>query len=129
MARAHPERIVDTTYIRSSGTSMAAPVVSGTLALLLQKYPNLTPNQVKWLLQSTTSGYSGQSDAAGIVTPLSLLQRAASGVLSSVNQGLVPQAAITTSTGVVSTSSYWNQSYWNQSYWNQAYWNQETNVY
>src|SRR4029079_2078620 len=87
MARAHPERIVDTAYIRSSGTSMAAPVVSGTLALLLQKYPNLTPNQVKWLLQSTTSGYSGQSDAAGIVTPLSLLQRAARGVLSSVNQG------------------------------------------
>jgi hypothetical protein len=84
---------------------------------------------VKWLLQSTTSGYSAQSDAAGIVTPLMLLQKAASGVLSSANQGLMPQAAITTSTGVVNTSSYWNQSYWNQSYWNQAYWNQDTNVY
>jgi serine protease AprX len=129
MASAHPERIVDSTYIRSSGTSMAAPIVTGSIALLLQKYPNLTPNQVKWLLQSTTSGYSAQSDAAGIVTPLMLLQKAASGVLSSANQGLVPQASITTSTGAVSTSSYWNQSYWNQSYWNQTYWNQEANVY
>ena len=34
-------------YEVKSGTSMSAPVISGAIALLLQKYPNLTPAQVK----------------------------------------------------------------------------------
>lgn len=34
-------------YVRLSGTSMSTPIVSGSIALLLQKYPHLTPNEVK----------------------------------------------------------------------------------
>ncbi|MEP7191629.1 MAG: S8 family serine peptidase, partial [Actinomycetota bacterium] len=38
---------------RGSGTSQAAAVVSGSVALLLQAYPNLTPDQVKFALTSS----------------------------------------------------------------------------
>jgi serine protease AprX len=42
-------------YFKGSGTSQAAAVVSGAVALLLQKRPDLTPDQVKALLTSTAA--------------------------------------------------------------------------
>jgi serine protease AprX len=46
-------------YLSLSGTSMAAPVVSGTVALMLQANPSLTPNQVKAIVQYTAQAYAG----------------------------------------------------------------------
>jgi serine protease AprX len=46
-------------YMSLSGSSMAAPVASGTVALMLQANPSLTPNAVKAILQYTAESYPG----------------------------------------------------------------------
>lgn len=45
-------------YLSLSGTSMAAPVVSATIALMLQANPTLTPNLVKAVLQFTAESHA-----------------------------------------------------------------------
>jgi serine protease AprX len=61
----YPERRVATSdgsepaYFTLSGTSMSAPVVAGTVALMLEKNSTLTPAQVKKRLKSTATPLSG----------------------------------------------------------------------
>lgn len=50
LAQAHPDYSVTTSLFRMSGTSMSTAVTSGVVALMLQKNPNLTPDQVKYRL-------------------------------------------------------------------------------
>jgi serine protease AprX len=58
--------LVNDRFFRGSGTSQAAAFVSGTVALLLQKYPALTPDQVKaMLLASSTRLTSTTTRAQG----------------------------------------------------------------
>ncbi len=40
-------------YVMKSGTSMSTPIVSGAIALLLEKYPSFSPAQVKLRLYQT----------------------------------------------------------------------------
>jgi len=47
-------------YERNSGTSMAAPVVSGLAALLMSYYPSLTAADVKRIIVSSATSYRDQ---------------------------------------------------------------------
>lgn len=46
-------QLAGTAYRRGSGTSMAAAVTSGAVALLLQRHPDWSPDRVKYALTST----------------------------------------------------------------------------
>ena len=50
----HPEGYISESIFRGSGSSQAAAVVTGAVALLLDARPNLNPDQVKFLLKSNT---------------------------------------------------------------------------
>jgi uncharacterized repeat protein (TIGR01451 family) len=68
----HPTGGSDFTII--NGTSMASPHVAGAAALMLQKYPTWTPEQVKSALTSTTERGLVKEDA---VTPADPFDRGA----------------------------------------------------
>jgi serine protease AprX len=55
-------------YLRLSGTSMSAPVVSGAAALLLQKYPGLSPDSVKARLMLTATKWRAANGTQDICT-------------------------------------------------------------
>jgi len=63
-------------YISLSGTSMATPLCCGCVALLLQKYPKLTPDQVKSILTENADdiGYSRNAQGYGYVNVEKILQ-------------------------------------------------------
>jgi serine protease AprX len=56
-------------YLSLTGTSMAAPIVAGTAALMIQANPKLTPNLVKAIIQYTAQdyGYDSLSQGAGFL--------------------------------------------------------------
>jgi len=77
-------------YLSLTGTSMAAPVVSGTIALLLQANPTLTPNAVKAILQYTAEVYSGYdplTQGAGFLNAEGAVDLARSLITSTATNG------------------------------------------
>lgn len=67
---------IDDEHIAISGTSMAAPHVSGVIALLLEKDPTLTPEEVKLLLQNTSRdlGYPVNTQGSGRIDVAAALE-------------------------------------------------------
>jgi len=66
-------------YLSLSGTSMAAPIVAGTVALMLQANPSLTPNAVKAILQYTAQvndGFDALTQGAGFLNALGAVRLA-----------------------------------------------------
>src|SRR3954452_25275137 len=61
----YPTAAVGPRFFRGSGTSQAAAVTTGAVALLLQRYPKLTPDQVKRQLMNAATPFSTSSTFRG----------------------------------------------------------------
>jgi serine protease AprX len=134
MAVLHPANVVNSSYIRLSGTSLAAPIVSGAVALLLQDEPHLTPDQVKYRLMATANknwpGYTPALAGAGYLD----IYAAVHGVTTeSANVGLPVSKLLTTEPSSLLTISIngssvnwssvnWSSVNWSSVNWSSDYW-------
>jgi len=125
LANAHPSNKVGGQYFRMSGTSMAAPMVSAAVAILLQDEPNLTPDQVKYRLTATAnkswSGYNSTKSGAGYLDVYAAVRGTTT---QSANTGVLASQLLTTgSTPITWGSVGWNSVGWNSVGWNSVGWN------
>jgi serine protease AprX len=108
----------DGRHLRLSGTSMAAPVVTGAIALLLERQPGMNPDQVKQLLRQTSHTYPGQVGQAGMLD----VAKAMLGAQNPPNSAQVPVPAsgIAPPGGV--NTLLWDGARWSTTYFDGARW-------
>ena len=103
---------------------MSAPMVSGALALILQRHPQLTPNQLKQILVQSAQAYPAQADRAGTLNITAALQASAHPPANSTQIPVAvggtppPSGAVT----LLWDGSRWSTTYWDGSRWSNAYW-------
>ena len=119
--------MVGTSYFKLSGTSMAAPMVSGAAALLLQKDPSLTPDQVKArLMKSASKSFPTVSTFLDPVTGMTYISQydiftigagyldipaALANTDAAIGSALSPTAVYNTITGKVQVVTPWKRSW------------------
>jgi serine protease AprX len=88
----HPDARVGTAYIKGTGTSQAAAIVSGVAALLFQANPALTPDQAKAILIDSAHKDLGKQSGggAGLVDAEKAVSKSDGKKKSAANQGLSP---------------------------------------
>jgi serine protease AprX len=115
-------------YIRAGGTSMAAPMVAGGVADVLQGHPSWTPNQVKAALKLAGNAVPGTS-----VKAVEINHTNDANPSTPANQGLTPNSLIDPATGDIDyTRSSWSRSSWSEaadllrSSWSRSSWSRSS---
>ena len=134
MYKEHPERVVAPGYMWMSGTSFAAPVVSGAAAYLLGKYPSWTPDQVKGALMLEARPVDHAAPASLGVGEVKMGQSstitdppnpnlALNGFLTpDVNGGPTPVFDSASWASTASSNASWASASWASASWSSASW-------
>ena len=112
-------------YFRMSGTSVAAPMVAGAAALLLQDEPALSPDQVKYRLMASANknwtGYNAASAGAGYLDAYAAVHGTTT---QSANTGRQASQMLWGGSQPITWGSVnWNSVNWNSVNWNSVNWN------
>jgi serine protease AprX len=125
--------MVGSDRIQLSGTSFAAPVVSGTVAQMLARHPNWTPDQVKGALMRTARKVHVNPKAAG-VGEVTATRAVVSGATPNPNAGLERFVGADPSGGnspvfnamswsdAATASMSWNSMSWSDQSWSDMSW-------
>ena len=107
-SRLCPNCIVEREYIRAGGTSMAAPIVSGVAALVFQRHPEWTPDQVKSTLIATARNLDGSVEEVNASAAV-----AADTPAPGTTEPRDPNELVDAATGEIDyTRSSWSRSSW-----------------
>ena len=136
LALQRPDRMVAPGYMMLSGTSMAAGVVSGTVAHILAAHPDYTPDQVKGALMASSRATAaapfalgvGQIDVVGAIAgidppnPNAALEQ----FVTTDSSGATVFDSDTWQTTAQSSSNWassnWSSSNWSSSNWSSSNW-------
>jgi serine protease AprX len=134
LALERPDDVVAPGYMQLSGTSFAAPIVSGAAAWLLAKRPELTPDQVKGALMLTAKPVPqaapfslgvGEVNLAKVVTvadPPNPNLALNEFLTADPNGGSVPVFDAASWTSAAWTSAAWTSAAWTSAAWTNAAW-------
>jgi serine protease AprX len=106
-----PSCVVQGAYFQVSGTSLAAPIVSGVVADLLASHPDWTPNMVKGAIVNTAAQLRG-----GGIELRAMAAYWASGDQLISNQNLTPNQLVNADTGEID----YNTASWSAGSWSPA---------
>ncbi len=128
----YPSRVVAPGYMWMSGTSFAAPVVSGLAASLLAQYPTWTPDQVKGAIMGGVSvpvGYASNGAlGVGVVDAATSLLSLG---IANPNAGLNQFVHLDGTTAEFDSGDWyyaaasnpaWNAASWSSASWSSASW-------
>jgi len=128
LAQEHPTDVIDAYHIKLSGTSGAAPVVSGVLADLFQgahllNLP-LTPNQAKWLLQKTADRVAGVGTGSGYpdLPRAGLMLFSDARGIGQANQNITPNKYLLAAYQSVNAGTTWTNVSWENVSWENVSW-------
>ena len=117
----HPEGYIDAQTFRGSGSSQAAAVVSGAAALLLDARPDLSPDEVKAALVSSTGAVAGGSSLVAGSGVLDVSSAVNADVIGATQTWRVARNGqrLPRTAGV---STLWNGTSWSGTSWSGTSW-------
>jgi len=129
-----PDRVVAPGYMWMSGTSFAAPMVSGAAAQVLARHPDWTPDQVKGALMLSAralddpnyTGGVGEVDAAAAAA-VDDPPNPNDGLNGFITQNPLNGQPVFDSASwneAVASDASWAEASWNEASWAEASWNE-----
>jgi serine protease AprX len=129
LAIERPDHVVAPGYMQLSGTSFSAPVISGTVAQMLARHPNWTPDQVKGALMLTARPLAGtRAGGVGEVTSsLAAMARSTPNPNAGLDKfvaGTLTGPAFDSASwlSVVQANASWDTASWDTASWLDASW-------